>query len=269
MADWEREGATRTPGAASRDSRDTQHSTMSTIGRATESVREAAEEAGRSVRETAADLKRSALEEVESRKEDLAERVEGVAESVRRSAGDLRDREGWLAELVERGSEELSNFAEIVRTKNVGDLTTYLEDFAQRQPALFAGASIAIGFALARFVKASGASVPSSGGEQAYWSNRGSRPQGYAGAVRHSAGSSSSYGASQAGSQSNFGGGAGSGSHTDDNAASGSGAENAPPRGTELGAHVAGPELERNPYRERTGATSSVVGAGHSGGSVR
>ena len=83
-------------------------------------------------------------------KESLAERLEDVAQAVHRSGEQLEGHQDWIANLVERGADELSTLASTMRTNDLQGLMGSLQDLARRQPALFAGASLAAGFALAR-----------------------------------------------------------------------------------------------------------------------
>ncbi len=107
-------------------------------------------------------------EEVENRvasaaqaqKEGLAGRLDDMAQAVHRSGEQLEGHEDWIAGLVERGADEIASLAKTLRTNDLRSLMGNLEDLAKRQPALFVGASLAAGFALARVgrVAASGAS---------------------------------------------------------------------------------------------------------------
>lgn len=97
-------------------------------------------------------LRQGLSDHVESRKNGIADRLSAVAARAQRSAGDLRRDEPWLGELVGRGAEELDALASELRHNDVGDLMGSVETFARRQPALFMGATVALGYALTRFV---------------------------------------------------------------------------------------------------------------------
>ncbi len=96
----------------------------------------------------------------QAQKEGLAGRLDDMAQAVHRSGEQLEGHQDWIAGLVERGADELSTLANTLRTNDLRSLMSNLEDLARRQPALFVGASLAAGFALARVgrVVASGAS---------------------------------------------------------------------------------------------------------------
>ena len=53
-----------------------------------------------------------------------------------------------------RGADELGGIADEIRRNDVAGLLGSVEVFARRQPALFMGAAVALGFALTRFVGA-------------------------------------------------------------------------------------------------------------------
>ena len=83
-----------------------------------------------------------------------AERVEHVAEAMRSSAEQLESSEKQLAELVGSAAGQLENFAHSLREKDFSALLAEMEDFGRRQPAVFMGAAVALGFGVARFAKA-------------------------------------------------------------------------------------------------------------------
>ena len=104
-----------------------------------------------------------------------AERVEHVAEAMRSSAEQLESSEKQLAELVGSAAGQLENFAHSLREKDFGALLTEMEDFGRRQPAVFMGAAVALGFGIARFAKAgSGSSSRDQSGQHEHrprWDN--------------------------------------------------------------------------------------------------
>jgi hypothetical protein len=124
-------------------------------------------------------LKEGLSSQARAQKDNVADRIGSVAQRVHQTADDLREREGWLAGLMDRGAQELDSIADDVRRSDVSSLMDSMEVFARRQPALFMGASVALGFALSR--------VARSGGESQYGgyedrSPYGRRDQGYGGA---------------------------------------------------------------------------------------
>lgn len=83
-------------------------------------------------------------------KDGWADRLKDVAQAVHRSGEQLEGHQDWVAGMVERGADELASLAETLRTNDLRGLFDNLKDLARRQPALFGGASLVAGFALAR-----------------------------------------------------------------------------------------------------------------------
>lgn len=131
-------------------------------------AREVAEHAKRQGAEMLDSVKDRAMSEASAQKESLADRLEDMAHAVHRSGEQLEGHQDWLAHLVERGASELEGLARNLRNNDLQGLVSDLGGFAQRQPALFFGASMAAGFALARVGKvAVGAAKPQAESEAA------------------------------------------------------------------------------------------------------
>ncbi len=119
---------------------------MQAAGQARELGHEAADRGASLV----TDVRARAESAAESGKNSLADQLEDVAKAVHRSGAQLEGHQDWAAHLVERGAAELGTLANTLRTNDLRGLMGGLQDLAMRQPALFAGASLAAGFALAR-----------------------------------------------------------------------------------------------------------------------
>ncbi len=132
------------------------HGAIDEVKGAAQDVAEQARAAGASLLDQASNLggtiKQGLSDQVEHQKNGIADRLSAVAERAQKSAGDLRDQEAWLGNLLGRGANELQGLAEEIRRNDVAGLLGSVEVFARRQPALFMGASVALGFALTRFV---------------------------------------------------------------------------------------------------------------------
>ena len=96
------------------------------------------------------DMAEQAEAMAETEKSSIADRLEGVADAFNHSGEALRGKEDWLAQLIDRGAGELTAFAQTLRSNDVKALLLNLQNLGRRQPALFMGASVAAGFALAR-----------------------------------------------------------------------------------------------------------------------
>lgn len=91
-----------------------------------------------------------ATDVAESQKANLADKLDDVAKAVHRSGTELEGHQDWVAHLVERGAAELTSLASTLRSNDLQSLMSDLGGLARRQPALFVGATMAAGFALAR-----------------------------------------------------------------------------------------------------------------------
>ena len=101
----------------------------------------------------AGDVKDGAVSAAEAQKGRLADQVDSLAQSIHRSGEQLEGEQDWIAKLVERGADELGSLANTLRTNDLQSLVGSLDGLARRQPALFLGASVVAGFALARVGK--------------------------------------------------------------------------------------------------------------------
>jgi hypothetical protein len=79
-----------------------------------------------------------------------ADSAQHAADAARHAADTLREQEAWMAGLVEQGANQLAGFAQTMRDKDFRTLLADVEDFARRQPMLFTGAAMVLGFALTR-----------------------------------------------------------------------------------------------------------------------
>lgn len=86
----------------------------------------------------------------QTQKDQLADRLEDIAQAVHRSGEQLEGHQDWISGLVERGADELGALARTLRTNDLQSIMGNLGRLARQEPTLFAGASLAAGFALAR-----------------------------------------------------------------------------------------------------------------------
>ena len=113
-----------------------------------------------SLGEVVDDLKTEAVERTQSAKESVAEEVSGLASVLRNAADELRSgspQERTLGQIA----NGLADASEAIRDKDLGEIVHSVSDFARRNPAMFLGASVLLGFAATRFVKASSGSQAS------------------------------------------------------------------------------------------------------------
>ena len=104
-------------------------------------------------------VKEQAASAAEGHKAGLADKVDELASAVHKSGEQFSGQQDWIAGAIERGAAELSTLAKSLRENDVNALLGQVRSFARQQPAVFIGASLAAGFALARFGKIVAAEV--------------------------------------------------------------------------------------------------------------
>lgn len=86
-----------------------------------------------------------------------AERANSAAQStssaLRRAADDVEGDNRMIGSALRKGAETIERAAQSLQGGDISRLVDDLNGFARRQPALFLGASVALGFALARVGK--------------------------------------------------------------------------------------------------------------------
>lgn len=93
---------------------------------------------------------------LDQQKQGAAERLDRLASSVRAAAGELEQQDdAQLSQYVSRFAGSLGELADSLRSKNVDELMRDLRAIARRNPGLFVAGSVAVGFGLARFARAS------------------------------------------------------------------------------------------------------------------
>jgi hypothetical protein len=101
-------------------------------------------------------VKSRAAAQLTTQKDRATDGMGSVANAVRRSTQELRDQHHeTVAEYVERAADQLDRFSSRLKSKDVGELMRDAQDLARRQPMLFIGSALVLGFAGARFLKSS------------------------------------------------------------------------------------------------------------------
>ncbi len=85
-----------------------------------------------------------------------ASAIHDIAASARDVADSLEERQPDLARYARRAADSAEELSEAIRTRSVGDLLRDVDGFARREPVAFFGAALVAGFALTRFLGASG-----------------------------------------------------------------------------------------------------------------
>jgi len=84
-----------------------------------------------------------------------AEAIQGFARAIEAAGSELEEQSPQLARMVNDWAGKVRDVSRSVSNRQVSDLVDTANDFARTQPAIFFGAAVAAGFALARFLKSS------------------------------------------------------------------------------------------------------------------
>jgi hypothetical protein len=109
-----------------------------------------------------------------------ADYIGSLAQAAERAAGEFDQAMPQAARYIRQASEQIQSVADTVRERDMRDLVGEVETFARRQPGLFFGGAVILGFAALRFLKSS-APTQQSGPSQTNYSDYGSFEQRRAG----------------------------------------------------------------------------------------
>jgi gas vesicle protein len=129
----------------------------------TDAAKQEADEIGNAAQDILDDTTEKVKSAVSEQKNASAEYLDKVAHAIHRAAGEFEADVPQAARYIRRAGSELSTVAKAVRERDVRELVTEVEDVARRQPALFFGGAVILGFAALRFLK----SAPPSCGQVA------------------------------------------------------------------------------------------------------
>jgi ElaB/YqjD/DUF883 family membrane-anchored ribosome-binding protein len=100
--------------------------------------------------------KEQAAKQLSTQKDRATDGLGSLANSIRQSAQPLREQHhDAVAQYVDQAADQLDRLSTTLRERELGELVRDAESFARRQPALFVGATFAVGFIAARFLKSS------------------------------------------------------------------------------------------------------------------
>jgi hypothetical protein len=118
--------------------------------------------------DAALDLANSAKGKVEAavtqRKSIGGDYIASIAQATGRAAGEFDTELPQAAHYIRQASEQIQGVADTVREKDVRELIGEVQDFARRQPTMFFGGAVMLGFAALRFLKSTAPSGNSDGG---------------------------------------------------------------------------------------------------------
>jgi hypothetical protein len=114
---------------------------------------EVEDQAGEQASSLIGQVKDKAFAAASDGKDGLADTIDSLAQSVHKSSEQFAGQQDWIASAIERGAAELGTLATALRDNDLATLLEQAQSFARRQPAVFVGACLAGGFALARLGK--------------------------------------------------------------------------------------------------------------------
>lgn len=118
-------------------------------------LKRSAGEAKAEVKDLATEAKQQARGMIDEKKGVLADQLSGVARAFRNVSGDLQGEASPIARYVDDLAASVDRVAQNIKERDLQGVASDVQSFARRQPALFIGGCVAVGFALSRFLKAS------------------------------------------------------------------------------------------------------------------
>jgi len=127
------------------------------LGQAQDKVGQLVDQAHDTAGQVTEQAKQQATSQLESQKERSVDGLVAVAQALRQTGQHLREQEqGTVGEYVEKAAERVEGLTNYLRSKDVTQLVGETQEFARRQPVMFLGTALALGFAGARFLMSSG-----------------------------------------------------------------------------------------------------------------
>lgn len=100
-------------------------------------------------------IKQRGIEQLEKGKTVAADKAQSLAGAVDDVAESVAQEHPTLAQYAHQVSGGMARLADKLRQGNIEDLISSAQTLARNNPALFIAGSVAVGFALSRFLKAS------------------------------------------------------------------------------------------------------------------
>jgi hypothetical protein len=123
----------------------------------TDGVSRAAKDNASQLSDAALDMANSARDKVEAavsqRKSIGADYIGSIAQATGRAANEFEAELPQAAHYIRQASEQIQGVADTVRERDMRELVGEVQDFARRQPTLFFGGAVVMGFAALRFLK--------------------------------------------------------------------------------------------------------------------
>jgi len=125
----------------------------------TEGVVSVAKEQAAVFTDTAKDVAHAATDRVKAVMNDQkgvgADYLGNLAQAANRAAGEFDSDVPQAANYIRQAAGQIEAVADAIRGRDVGELVNEVQQFARRQPTLFFGGAVVLGFAALRFLKSS------------------------------------------------------------------------------------------------------------------
>lgn len=118
-------------------------------------AKDQAGEIGTAAKDMAADATGRVTSAMNEQKSAGADYLSTLAQSVQRAAGEFQRDVPQAAQYIRHAAGQIEGVANAVRQRNMRELVGEVQDFARRQPTLFFGGAVILGFAALRFFKSS------------------------------------------------------------------------------------------------------------------
>jgi hypothetical protein len=118
-------------------------------------AKDQADEIGTSAQEMAADATDKVKSAINEQKTASADYLGTIAQAAHRAAGEFDTDVPQAAQYIRRAAAQIETVADAVRNRDARELVDEVREFARREPTLFFGGTIILGFAALRFFKSS------------------------------------------------------------------------------------------------------------------
>lgn len=141
-------------------------------------AREKLDELAGAAKETATHAADKVKEQISAQQDAGADYAKRLADNIRGAAKSFEQDTPMAARTIEMAAGYVEDAAEKIRNGSMSDVIDGATSFARRQPAAFLGLSVLAGFAVVRFLKASG-STSTGGASQSYGASTRGASQSY------------------------------------------------------------------------------------------
>ena len=142
----------------------------------TDDVKQAAKDQAAQLGDAAKDLAANAADKMQQaaaqQKSAGADYISAIAHATQQAANQFDDALPPAASYMRQASEQIEDIADVLRQRDARELVGEVENFARRQPGLFFGGALVLGFAALRFLKTSAPSKQSGSQQNAYSEQR-------------------------------------------------------------------------------------------------